>query len=263
MSALWSHEYIVKNPNKFGFSLDLHYLFATREGTHVRKSSNKFGISLTYSYLCTRKMRKEMKFKAALFDLDGVVFDTEPQYSVFWGQQCREYHPEHPGLENEIKGQTLVQIYDAWFSGALEPQQAVITERLNRFEQQMSYDYIAGFLTYITALRRQGVKTAVVTSSNQPKMQAVYHAHPEFKGLFDAILTSEDFERSKPDPDCYLKAAERLGVTPDESVVFEDSFNGLKSGRAAGMYVYGLATTNSAESIAPLSDEVIKDYTQL
>ena len=52
------------------------------------------------------------KLKAALFDLDGVVFDTEPQYTVFWGSQCRLYHPEHPGLEQEIKGQTLTQIYD-------------------------------------------------------------------------------------------------------------------------------------------------------
>ena len=209
------------------------------------------------------QMRKEMNFKAALFDLDGVVFDTEPQYTVFWGQQCREYHPEHPGLEQEIKGQTLVQIYDAWFSGPFEPEQAVITERLNQFEQQMHYDYLDGFIDYITSLRQKGVKTAVVTSSNQPKMQAVYQSHPEFCKLFDAILTSEDFERSKPDPDCYLKAAARLGVTPEESVVFEDSFNGLKSGRAAGMFVYGLATTNSAEAIAPLCDEVINDYTLL
>ena len=204
-----------------------------------------------------------MKMKAALFDLDGVVFDTEPQYTVFWGQQCREFHPEHPGLEQEIKGQTLVQIYDAWFAGPLEPQQAVITERLNQFEQQMNYDYIAGFVDYITSLRQQGVKTAVVTSSNQPKMQAVYQAHPEFLEMFDAILTSEDFERSKPDPDCYLKAAARLGVNKEDCVVFEDSFNGLKSGRAAGMFVYGLATTNTAEAIAPLCDKVIDDYTLL
>ena len=208
-------------------------------------------------------MEKMMKIKAALFDLDGVVFDTEPQYTVFWGQQCREFHPEHPGLEHEIKGQTLVQIYDAWFSGPLAERQTEITERLNRFEQQMSYDYIAGFVEYITELRKKGVKTAVVTSSNQPKMEAVYQSRPEFKGMFDAILTSEDFERSKPDPDCYLKAAERLGVSKDDCVVFEDSFNGLKSGRAAGMYVVGLATTNSAEAIAPLCDKVINDYTLL
>jgi HAD superfamily hydrolase (TIGR01509 family) len=203
---------------------------------------------------------EKMKMKAALFDLDGVVFNTEPQYTVFWGEQCREFHPEHPGLEHEIKGQTLVQIYDAWFAGPLADKQELITERLNEFEQQMDYVYIAGFEDYIKDLRKQGIKTAVVTSSNQIKMEAVYQHHPEFKDLFDAILTSEDFERSKPDPDCYLKAAERFGVNPEDCVVFEDSFNGLKSGRAAGMRVVGLATTNPAERIRPLCDEVIRDY---
>ena len=200
------------------------------------------------------------QLKAALFDLDGVVFDTEPQYTIFWGSQCRLYHPEHPGLEHEIKGQTLTQIYDQWFSGPLEPEQQVITARLNDYESQMHYDFIEGFERMIADLRSHGVKTAVVTSSNLPKMEAVYRYQPEFKRLFDAILTSEDFERSKPDPDCYLKAAERLGAQTDECIVFEDSFNGLRSGRAAQMKVVGLATTNSAESIRELSDIQISDY---
>ena len=205
-------------------------------------------------------MEKKSEMKAALFDLDGVVFDTEPQYTVFWGEQCREFHPEHPGLEQEIKGQTLVQIYDAWFSGPLADKQPLITERLDRYEQQMSYDYVEAFPEYIRLLRRQGVRTAVVTSSNKVKMEAVYRKHPEFKGMFDVILTSEDFSASKPDPDCYLKAAARLNVGREHCVVFEDSFNGLRSGRAAGMYVVGLATTNPADSILPLCDEVINNY---
>jgi len=201
--------------------------------------------------------------KAALFDLDGVVFDTEGQYTVFWGQQCREFHPERPGLEHEIKGQTLVQIYDAWFAGPLRDKQALITERLDRFEQQMDYRYVAGFQEYIALLRRRNVQTAVVTSSNRQKMLAVYGAHPEFQGMFDAILTSEDFAASKPDPDCYLRAARRLGARPEDCVVFEDSFNGLRSGRAAGMTVVGLATTNAADAIRPLCDHVVGDYTAL
>ena len=200
------------------------------------------------------------QLKAALFDLDGVVFDTEPQYSIFWGSQCRLYHPEHPGLEHEIKGQTLTQIYDQWFSGELLKEQPIITQRLNEYEAQMHYDYIDGFEQLISDLHAHGVKTAVVTSSNLPKMQAVYRYQPQFRQLFDAILTSEDFERSKPDPDCYLKAAARLGAQTSECIVFEDSFNGLRSGRAAQMAVVGLATTNPVDSIRELSDIQISDY---
>ena len=205
------------------------------------------------------RMKKEVK--AALFDLDGVVFDTEPQYTVFWGAQCREFHPEHPGLEHEIKGQTLTQIYEKHFTAnGLDEKQPLITKRLDEYEAQMHYDYIDGFEEFIRDLRRRGIKTAVVTSSNMPKMLSVYRQRPEFQQLFDEILTSEDFERSKPDPDCYQKAAARFLAAPEECVVFEDSFNGLKSGKAAGMYVVGLSTTNAAEKIAPLCDEVIHDY---
>lgn len=200
------------------------------------------------------------RLKAALFDLDGVVFDTESQYSVFWGEQCRKYHPEHPGLEHEIKGSTLTQIYDRWFSGDLQQEQAVVTERLNAFEAQMRFEYIEGFEKLIADLHAHGVKTAVVTSSNLPKMESVYRRQPGFKTLFDAILTSEDFERSKPDPDCYLKAAQRFGFQNIECVVFEDSINGLRSGRAAGMKVVGLTTTNPQERVAEWSDIQIADY---
>lgn len=199
-------------------------------------------------------------FEAALFDLDGVVFDTEPQYTEFWGRQCREFHPEEPGLELRIKGQTLVQIFNAHFCGSLEQYRSLITRRLDDFEQSMHFDYVAGFEKFILSLRERGIKTAVVTSSNLIKMKTVYDSHPEFRQMFDEILTSEDFEYSKPHPDCYLKAAARFGVRSEDCIVFEDSFNGLKSGRAAGMYVVGLSTTNAASDIAPLCDEVIEDY---
>ncbi len=206
----------------------------------------------------------ETNIKAALFDLDGVVFDTESQYSVFWKKQCRLYHPDKPGLENMIKGQTLVQIFDKYFSSSdLKTEQSKIVARLDDFENNMEFRYIEGFLDFITSLRENNVKTAVVTSSNLMKMDSVYKAHPQFKSMFDAILTSEDFDRSKPDPDCYIKGAERFSVSRKECVVFEDSFNGLKAGRAANMKVIGLSTTNSKEAIAPFSDYVIPNFRDL
>lgn len=200
------------------------------------------------------------KLKAALFDLDGVVFDTEPQYTLFWGEQCQRYHPNLPKLEKEIKGQTLTQIFDKYFNGEHLVYRSVITDELNRFESNMSFEYVSGFEPFVCCLRANGIKTAVVTSSNRPKMENVYSKHPEFISLFDRVLTSEDFRQSKPAPDCYLTAATGFGVTPAECLVFEDSFNGLKSGCAAGMKVVGLSTTNPLETIKPYSDLVISDY---
>ena len=201
--------------------------------------------------------------KAALFDLDGVVFDTEPQYTVFWGGECRRYHPEHPGLEQEIKGQTLDQIYQQWFDGPLESEQKAITERLNAYERQMDYIFVGGFEAFVADLRSHGVKTAVVTSSNMEKMEAVYRKRKNFTSLFDAILTSEDFDESKPSPDCYLKAAARFTAEPAECVVFEDSINGLRSGRSAQMLTIALTTTNPLEAVRGLSDIQIPDYNNI
>ncbi len=199
-------------------------------------------------------------FKAALFDLDGVIFDTEPQYTKFWGSQFQLYFPEQPGLEQAIKGQTLVQIYDGYFAGALEKERPVVTQRLNDYESHMTFPYIEGFQTLIKDLRQQGIHTAVVTSSNAEKMARVYEQHPEFKSLFDAILTSEDFEQSKPHPDCYLKAMARFGVTPEESIVFEDSINGLRAGWDSGAYVVALTTGHTAAELETLSHHQIPDF---
>lgn len=197
--------------------------------------------------------------KAALFDLDGVVFDTESQYTEFWTKICREYHPEKPGLEYEIKGQTLVQIFERYFNG-LAKEQADITRRLDDFEAHMDFRYIDGLENFVLSLKQHHFKCAIVTSSNRRKMKQVEQQHPELIQLFDRILTSEDFTCSKPAPDSYLKGAEVLGALPKECVGFEDSFNGLMAVKAAGELVVGLATTNSAEAIQPYSHVVITDY---
>lgn len=197
--------------------------------------------------------------KAALFDFDGTLVDTEPQYSIFWGRQGERYHPEIPHFERVIKGQTLGQIFDGYFADMPEVQRR-ITEELNEFEQTMEFAYIRGAKEYVLKLREKGVKTAIVTSSNDLKMAHAYRACPELKEMFDLILTADMFTRSKPDPDCFLTAAGKLGCTPDECVVFEDSLHGLQAARSAGMKVIALATTLPAERIAPLADEVWTDF---
>lgn len=195
---------------------------------------------------------------AVLFDFDGVVVDTETQYSIFWHKAGVDYLGMND-LENRVKGQTLVYIYDTFFPGKTREQEE-ITAALNRFEQEMSYDYIPGVLDFIADLRSHDTRLAVVTSSNDQKMAAVYRAHPEVKTLFDRILTAEMFTRSKPAPDCFLLGMDVFGTTPDTTYVFEDSFNGLKAGMASDAVVIGLATTNSREEIAPLCHHILDDF---
>lgn len=160
------------------------------------------------------------------------------------------------------KGQTLKLIFDKYFNGMTREQEEIVP-MLDDFERNMSYDYIPGALEFMQSLKKAGIRSAIVTSSNDVKMANAYKAHPELKELVDVILTSEHFSKSKPDPECFLKAMEVLGAKPEETIVFEDSFHGIAAGRASGAKVVGLATTNKSEAIAPLCDMVIDDFTYL
>lgn len=196
-----------------------------------------------------------------LFDLDGVVLDTESQYTVLWNNIGKKY-----GDVGEIgrlsKGQALTHILDTYFKGQTELQKHII-EELYEFEQNMSYAPIPGVMEFMKQLKAASVSTAVVTSSNKAKMENVYRHYPDFKDIVGHVFTSESFTRSKPDPECFLMAMHALGGTPEDTVVFEDSVNGLKAARASGATVVGLVTSNPREVVEPLSDYAINDFTSM
>lgn len=196
---------------------------------------------------------------AALFDFDGVVMDTEPQYTVFWDKQGSKYLNEKD-FGRRIKGQTLTQIYERYFSGMYQEQEQ-ITHDLNVYESEMIYEYLPGIEDFLKDLHHNNVGTALVTSSNKEKMANVYRLYPEFTKQFTHILTSEHFTRSKPHPECFLLGMKLLGTTPENSFVFEDSFHGLQAGIASGATVIGLSTTNSRASLEGKAHFILDDFT--
>lgn len=194
----------------------------------------------------------------ALFDFDGVIMDTESQYTVFWNKMGREYLQ----IENfgpGIKGQTMTQIYERYFKDKQE-EQKVISGLLYQYEREMTYHYIPGVVDFIEDLKRQGVRVAIVTSSDERKMETIYAFHPELRELTERVLTGEMFTRSKPAPDCFLLGMRLLAGTPECTYVFEDSFHGLQAGMDSGATVVGLATTNSRDSIADKAHFVIDNF---
>mgnify|MGYP003424138862 CR=1 FL=1 len=203
-------------------------------------------------------MNKEKPI-AALFDFDGVVVDTEPQYTLFWDEKGKKYHPEIPNFGHHIKGQTLIQIYKQFFR---EPEglQDEITRQLLDYELTMHFEYIDGVVDFMKELRANGIKIAIVTSSNDLKMANVYKAHPELTSMVDRILTADMFTQSKPHPECFLLGAKIFDTVPDNCVVFEDSFHGLEAARRANMKIVGLCTTNPREAIKDKADVIIGDF---
>ena len=199
--------------------------------------------------------------KAALFDLDGTLFDTEGQYTIFWSGVCRKYRPDIERLEYKIKGMTLVQIFDRFFP--TEETQREIKKGLDEWERHMEYRWRPGALEFVEQCKRRGVKCIIVTSSNQEKMRSVAAQMPAFHELFDRVLTSEDFSASKPAPDCYLLATQVAGCEKSECVVFEDAMNGVQAGHNSGIYTIGVATYNPREMLQEYCDRVIDDFREL
>ncbi len=201
-----------------------------------------------------------MNIQAILFDLDGVLVDTEGIYSDFWSEMDALYPTGTPDFAQVIKGSTLPKILDTYFPDP-KVQQAV-RQRLDEQERGMEYRLFDGVLTMLQNLRDSGVRTAIVTSSNMPKMNHLFESHPRLRELIDTLITDEDVTVSKPDPQGYLLAASRLGVEPQNCVVVEDSMAGIEAGKRAGAAVVGVASTcgrQAVEAVAHVTVDAIRE----
>lgn len=202
-----------------------------------------------------------MKYKAALFDLDGVLIDSETLYTGFWEKVGKSHHLPSPTFAYDIKGTTLNDILTTYFP---EPEiRADVDRMLHEFENEIVYPVFPGALEFVDSLRQAGMKTVIVTSSDDKKMEFLFRQHPGFKEHFDAIVTAADVTRSKPDPEPYLIGARNVGCDASECVVFEDSFQGLEAGRRAGSHVIALATTNPAASLEGKADRIVYSLAEL
>ena len=194
--------------------------------------------------------------KAALFDLDGVIIDSESTYTKFWAAIGSEYGCA-PTFAYDIKGTNLTDILNHFDS---EDVRAEIRGKIHDFEQTMTYPIFPGVMEFIADLRRARIKTALYTSSDNTKMMYLEREHPSLCGLFDAVVTGSMVSKSKPDPEGYLKAAELVGCDIKECYVFEDSYQGVEAGRRAGAVVIALATTNPAVKLKEKAHEVIDNF---
>lgn len=195
-----------------------------------------------------------------LFDLDGVLLDSEGQYSIFWEQMDHEYPTGIQRFASFIKGFHLARILNYFENEDVRQQ---VLDKLLEFERHMNYEFFPGALEFVKELRSAGIPMAIVTSSDHKKMQALYSQYPEFPTLFDKIVTGDMVTKAKPDPDCFLMGARQLGVDIKDCIVFEDSRNGLIAGRESGALVIGISTTLDRDTVGQLSDLTLNAVEEL
>lgn len=198
--------------------------------------------------------------KGFLFDLDGVIIDSEKEYSRIWHRINELWPTGVPELERVIKGCTLTSILDTYFT---DTDRKAVTDKLYELEAKMSYYFAPGAERFLNECKRLGIPMALVTSSDNYKMGHLTEQMPGLLDYFDTVITANDISHSKPDPEGYLKAAGRLGLAPADCVVFEDSLQGIAAGRAAGAKVVGIAATLGRDRVQPVADICVEDLSEI
>lgn len=209
-----------------------------------------------------------MPVRAFLFDFDGLILDTETAsrggYEWLYRQHGHELPPEKWALcVGTING------WDPWahLEGLVGPlDRADWNER--RYAHELSLleaeELRPGIAEYLAFAERRGLKRAIVSSGSRPWIDMHLERLERAVG-WDAIVTADhDEERAKPRPTLYLEALELLGVAADEAVAFEDSPNGAKAARAAGIYVVGVPNRITAGlGLDEAADRVVESLAEL
>lgn len=196
-----------------------------------------------------------------LFDLDGVLIDSERKYSEIWRRINEDYPTGVKNLERVIKGTTLPDILMRYFPDETIRKQ--VAERCVYEEANMTYELNVGAKELLEEIKRRGIPMAMVTSSDAVKMAHLWELLPDLRQYFDTIIASEQVTRSKPDPEGYLKAAHNIGVDATNCIVVEDSLQGIKAGKSAGALTIGITETMGRETIKGAADIIIDSISEL
>jgi HAD superfamily hydrolase (TIGR01509 family) len=201
-------------------------------------------------------------FKAVLFDMDGVVIDTEREVTAFWTALAdRHGIPLSDEIfDRHILGSPSYYTLQHVFPGLSETEQQAVHQDLERSETRQTYTPVKGVVELLRALAEGGVPTALVTSGMRWKVDAVAE-QLGLAGLFTVEVIGSDITHGKPDPECYRLAVGRLDVLPDQCIVFEDSINGMKAAVAAGTCGVGVRPVGrSAVLVETGARYVIPDF---
>ena len=208
-----------------------------------------------------------MKLALVIFDLDGTILDNEDEYGLAFKKILRKLGK---GVSDEFPHQEGKGVRGNW-EWFLKNYNLKTKKTAEELAKQTQDEYLKlikrvkvrdHFLELIRDLRKEGYKTALATSNTWSMVEIIFDRFGIEK-LFDVVTTTEEVTVNKPDPEIFLRTADKLDVDPTQCLVFEDSEAGVKAAKEAGMKVVGVARDAKHKNRLSLADMVITNYRQI
>ncbi|MDP8267709.1 MAG: HAD family phosphatase [Candidatus Tenebribacter davisii] len=209
------------------------------------------------------------KIKAVIFDMDGVIIDSEPIYMKIQEE-----------LFNDLGFSVSKKEYDEfigagmhymWHYLSVKHKLPFSIEQLITMNNKLTYDKInnsnalettTGFIPFINNIKSKRLKTAVASSTSK-KIVNLILSKLGIIDLFDIVISTEEVAKGKPEPDVFLKAAKLLSEDTDNCVAIEDSTNGIKAVTRAGIKCIGFLNINSGKQDLSSSDIIVNSFSEI
>lgn len=207
------------------------------------------------------------KLKAVIFDLDGTLLDNNEYHLKAWKKYLHDEQIEisDEDFKKNISGRTNRDAVNHIFKKELSEEESskyyLKKEEIYREMYAGDIAPIKGLPEFLKELAENDIPIALATSGIQVNIDFMFE-HVDVKKYFREIVKAQDITNGKPDPEIFLKTAEKLGISPRNCIVFEDSLPGVEAGKAAGMKVVALTTSLPAEELE-IADLVIDDYSKI
>ncbi len=202
-------------------------------------------------------------FTGAIFDMDGVLFDTERVYQQSWQELAEErgivLDPGYTEAISGTNGAVMCRVIERFYHvpDGMEIMRACKRKVREKLAREVPVK--AGVYETVDYLRSIGVRIAVASSSSRAQIES----NLRMTGLYDhidAIISGEEVAAGKPDPEIFLRSAEAIGCEPARCLVFEDSKSGVRAGHAAGCVTFMIPDlVPPSPDIIPLCDRIFDD----
>lgn len=226
-------------------------------------------------------LESKMKFKAIIFDMDGVLIDSEKIWAKYEGNFLKKFAPSFSSSDNQkIIGQSIEGIYNLMTKEFSEEMKNVDKAKFlseyekfgceNIYQKTSLTKGVKDFLEKYTTLDRlddvvqsiQLPKFALASSAQKSWVNITLQIH-NLAPYFQEIVCGNDVKKAKPAPDIFLLAAKKLNVRPEDCLVLEDSKNGAIAGKKAGMTVYGYRNGFNDEQDLSMTDQIFTDFNEI